>query len=179
MSVLTSQESYLPQPTQNVPTIWRSGSVLVMTKQAPLPNRCVKCNAPTDHTLKRNLRWHHPALYIVIFGGVLFYVILALVLSKSATINVGLCESHAAARKRDIFIAWMLVLLSFVSFYFAVAAEEMSSLFVGLGLFLGGIIYGVVKARVVAPHKIDDHYVWLTGLNADYLEQFPEWLARR
>jgi hypothetical protein len=130
-----------------------------MAKQAPLPNRCVKCNAPTHRTLKRNLRWHHPALYILIIGGVLLYALLALVLSKTATINVGLGETHAAARKRDILITWLLVLLSFVSFYFAASAEAMSLLFVGLMLFLGGVIYGVVKARVVAPQKIDDHYV--------------------
>jgi hypothetical protein len=174
-----SQEPYFPPPTQNLPTIWRSKSVLVMTKQAPLPDRCVKCNAPTQHTLKRNLRWHHPALYILIIGGFLFYVILALVLSKSATINVGLCETHAAARKRDILITWVLVLLSFACFYLAATTEAMSLLFVGLALFFGGVIYGIVKARVVAPQKIDDHYVWLTGLNANYLEQFPEWKTSR
>ena len=148
-----------------------------MTKQAPLPDRCVKCNAPTHHKLKRNLRWHHPALYILIVGGFLFYVILALVLSKSATVNVGLCESHAAARKRNILITWMLVLLSCASFYFAVAMEEITLLFVGLTLLLGAVIYGIVKAKVVAPQRIDDQYVWLTGLNANYLEQFPDWSA--
>jgi hypothetical protein len=160
-------------------TIWRSKSVLVMMKQAPLPDRCVKCNAPTQHKLKRNLRWHHPALYILVFGGLLFYFLLALVLSKRATIDVGLCETHAATRKRDIVITWMLVLLSFGSFYLAATTEEMSLLFVGLTLLLGALIYGIVKARVVAPQKIDDHYVWLTGLNANYLEQFPEWRAAR
>ena len=145
----------------------------------PLPNRCVKCNAPTQHTLKRNLRWHHPALNILIAVGVLFYVILALVLSKSATIHVGLCETHAASRKRDIFITCVLVLLSFVSFYFAVATEQMMLLFAGLMILLGAAIYGIVKARVVAPQKIDDQYVWLTGINANYLQQFPEWRASR
>ena len=150
-----------------------------MNKQAPLPARCVKCNAPTHHRLKRSLRWHHPALYILVVGGVLFYFILALVLSKTATINVGLCETHAAARKRDIIITCLLVLLSFGSFYFAATAEEMSLLFVGLVLLLGAVIYGNVKARVVAPQKIDDHYVWLTGVNANYLDQFPEWRTAR
>jgi hypothetical protein len=174
---MTSQEGYYPPPTHNMATIWRSKSVLVMMKQAPLPDRCVKCNAPTQHKLKRNLRWHHPALYILVFGGLLFYFLLALVLSKRATIDVGLCETHAATRKRDIVITWMLVLLSFGSFYLAATTEEMSLLFVGLTLLLGAVIYGIVKARVVAPQKIDDHYVWLTGLNANYLEQFPEWRA--
>ena len=154
---MTSQEPYFP--LHNVATIWRSKSLLVMTKQAPLPDRCVKCNAPTHHRLKRSLRWHHPALYILIVGGFLFYVILALVLSKTATINVGLCETHAAARKRDLLITWMLALLSFASFYFAVVADQTNLFVVGLALFLGAVVYGIVKTRVVAPQKIDDHYL--------------------
>ena len=52
-------------------------------------------------------------------------------------------------------------------------------LFVGLALFFGGVIFGIVKARVVAPQKIDDHYVWLSGVNADYLDLFPEWHGAR
>jgi hypothetical protein len=176
---MSFQAATLPHPTHNIPTIWRSKSVLVMAKQAPLPERCVKCNAPTQRTLKRNLRWHQPALYLAIFGGVLIYFILSLVLSKSATIHVGLCETHAAARRRDILITWVLILLSFGLFYFAASAEEITLLFVGLVLFLGAVIYGVVKGRVIVPQKIDDHYVWLTGVNADYLSQFPEWLAAR
>jgi hypothetical protein len=145
-----------------------------MTKQAQLPERCIKCNAPTRNTLKRNLRWHHPAIYILIVAGFLFYAILALVVSKTATVHVGLCETHVAARKRDILITWLLVLLSFASFYLAVKTDEMTLLLVGVAIFLGGVIYGIVKARVVAPQKIDDHYVWLTGINTNYLQQFPE-----
>jgi len=176
---MSFQAASLPHPTHNMPTIWRSKSVLVMAKQAPLPKRCVKCNAPTQLTLKRNLRWHHPALYLVIFAGVLLYFILSLVLSKSATIHVGLCETHAATRKRDMLITCLLVLLSFGCFFLAAAAEEMSFVLVGIFVLLGAIIYGIVRARVVAPQKIDDHYVWLAGVDDDYLKQFPEWLAAR
>ena len=71
------------------------------------------------------------------------------------------------------------MLLSFASFYFAVAAEQMSFLLVGLTLFFSAVIYGIVKTRVVAPQKIDEHHVWLTGLNTNYLAQFPEWRAVR
>jgi hypothetical protein len=176
---MTSQGNYFPPPTHNVPTIWRKKSVLIMNKQTPLPGRCVKCNVPTQHTLKRKLRWHHPALYLLIFVGILFYAILAMVLSKSATVYVGLCETHAGARKRDILITWMLVLVSFASFYFAVTSEAMSLFLAGVVLFLGAVIYGIVKTRVVTPRKIDDHYVYLTGLHANYLEQFPEWQPAR
>jgi prepilin signal peptidase PulO-like enzyme (type II secretory pathway) len=171
---MSFQPTSVPHPTHNMPTIWRKKSVLVMTKQAQLPERCIKCNAPTRHTLKRNLRWHHPAIYILIVAGFLFYAILALALSKTATVHVGLCETHVAARRRDILITWLLVVLSFVTFYLAVASDEMTLLFVSVGVLLGGVIYGVVRARVVAPQKIDDHYVWLTGINTNYLQQFPD-----
>jgi hypothetical protein len=149
-----------------------------MAKHAPLPERCVKCNAPTQRTLKRNLRWHHPALYILILGGMLLYFILAMVLSKSATIHVGLCETHAAARRRDIVITWLLVLLSFGSFYLAATVEDITFLLIGIVVLLGAVIFGNIRARVVAPRKIDDHYVWLNGVNANYLEEFPELAAR-
>src|SRR6185369_17496589 len=96
-------------------------------------------------TLKRNLRWHHPALYIAVLGSLLLYAILSLVLSKSAIVHVGLCETHVAARKRDIIITWFLVLLSFASFYFAVVTEDINLFFVGAIIFLGGVIYGVVR----------------------------------
>ena len=176
---MSFQAASLPPPTHNMPTIWRSKSALVMSKQALLPQRCVKCNAPTRQTLKRNLRWHHPAIYIAVLGSLLLYAILSMVLSKSATIHVGLCETHVAARKRDIIITWFLVLLSFAGFYFAVVAEDITLVFVGALLFLGGVIYGIVRTRVVAPQKIDDHYVWLTGVNTNYLEQFPPLHATR
>ena len=147
------QPGTLPPPTHNHPTVWRSKSVLVMAKQAPLPERCVKCNAPTQHTLKRKLRWHHPALYILIVVGALFYALIALALSKKATIHIGLCETHAATRRRDILITWLLVVLSFVSFYLAAATDVMSFLLVGVMVLLGAAVYGIVKARVVAPQK--------------------------
>jgi hypothetical protein len=175
---MSFQAATLPHPTHNIPTIWRSKSVLVMAKRAPLPARCVKCNAPAQRTLKRNLRWHHPALYLSILGSMLVYVILALVLSKSATIHVGLCDTHFAARKRDIILSWFLVLLSFGVFYLAAVAEEMNFLFVGIFVLLGAMIYGVGMTRVVVPKKIDDQYVWLAGIDDDYLKQFPELTPR-
>ena len=178
-NLMSSQDMYFPPPTQGIPTIWRNKQVLVMTKEAALPARCVKCNAPTNNRLKRQLRWHHPALYLVIIVGVLFYFILALVISKSATVHVGFCEEHAAARKRGFLITLGLVLLSLAGFVYGAANESPAILLVSLAVFLGSLIFGIVRARVVAPQKIDDQYVWLTGVNGEYLQQFPEWVEAK
>jgi hypothetical protein len=40
-------------------------------------------------------------------------------------------------------------------------------------LFIAGIIYGIVVVRVVAPSKIDKQFVWLKGVNKDYLNSLP------
>jgi hypothetical protein len=176
---MSSQEGYYPPPSHNLPTIWRNRSSLVMTKQASLPDRCIKCNAPTQNKLKRNLRWHHQALYALILLGFIPYAIFALVLGKTATVNVGLCEAHVSARKRAMLIALLLVLFSFVLFVVGIANESPALVLVGMLLFLGGVIFGVLKTKVVVPQKIDNEYVWLNGINSDYLNQFPEWGGAR
>jgi hypothetical protein len=49
-----------------VNAIFRKNKLLVMNKRARLPDRCVKTNLPTTRRLKRNLAWHHPAIYFTI-----------------------------------------------------------------------------------------------------------------
>ncbi len=156
-------------------SIWRKNSVLIMTRQALLPDRCIKCNEPSDRKLKRNLSWHHPALYLVVLAGVLFYAILALILRKSATIEIGLCENHSALRKRDMVITWALGLLSVGSFFLAIQFEDLTFAGIGVLLILATAVYGIVRVRVVTPTKIDENLIWLKGFNRDYLADLPEW----
>ena len=42
--------------------IWRQGSLLVMRKDAVLPDRCIRSNVSTDRKLKRRLNWHHSGI---------------------------------------------------------------------------------------------------------------------
>lgn len=176
---MTPQQPYFPHPSHNLPTIWRSSSQLVMTKNALLPTRCVKCNAPADELLKRKLTWHHPALYLLVLVSVLVYAIVAMVLRKTAIVNLGLCEDHSAARRQDIAVTWILGLMSLVGFAVAIVIGDANFVIVGGLLLLGTAFYGTIKLRVVSPAKIDDHFVWLKGVNAGYLQQFPEWRGTR
>lgn len=74
--------------------LWRKGNILVMHKNVQLPDRCVKSNAPTNRRLKRNLSWHHPAVFLSILISPLIYIILALILRKTANIYIGLSDEH-------------------------------------------------------------------------------------
>ena len=172
---MTPQQPYFPPPSHGMNAVWRNNSVLVMTKQALLPNRCIKCNAPADEQLKRKLTWHHPALYLLVFVSVLIYAIVAMIVRKTATVNIGLCEDHLSSRRRNLLITWGLGFGSVASFVGAALLEDGTLLLLGITLLLGCAIYGIVTLRVVVPSKIDDYFVWLKGIDGNYLQQFPEW----
>jgi hypothetical protein len=47
----------------------------------------------------------------------------------------------------------------------------------GLGgvLFLGGVIFGLAKGRLIYPVKMDKERVWIGGCGQKFLQDFPEW----
>lgn len=165
-----------PPPSVGLPGtgVWRDRSVLVMSKGAELPDRCVKCNQPTSRRLKKKLTWHHPALYILIFVALLIYLIIAMILRKSATVQLGLCEEHLARRRRNIIITLSLVLLGFVGFFVGAMYEDFIYVLIGFLLLIAAVIYALVAVKIVSASKIDDRFVWLTGVNKDYLNELPQ-----
>lgn len=175
---MTPEQPYFPPPTHNFNTIWRSNALLVMTKQASLPNRCIKCNAPTAERLKRKLQWHHPALYLLILISILVYAIVAMVVRKTATVHIGLCDEHRESRKLSMIITVFLALVAMLLAIAGVQFETPAMVFAGIAFVIAAAIYGSLTIRVVAPTKIDEHFVWLKGIDTSYLQEFPEWNGR-
>ena len=155
--------------------VWRHNSTLVMSKDAQLPQRCVKCNAFTNGRLTRKFSWHHPALYLLLLMAWLIYLIVALIVRKRATVELGVCEDHLAKRRAYIWITLALAMLGVGGLVLAIAADDGMPALIGLLLLLTSIIFGAVTIRVTYPSKIDDRFVWLKGVNSDYLNQFPSW----
>lgn len=176
---LTTSTVYDAQVVEEL-GLWRKGSLLVMRKNAPLPARCVKSNAPTDRRLKRSMYWHHPAIYLSILISILIYVILALILRKSATIHIGLSDEWFAKRHRAMLVGWLLFLASIAMMIAGIGMLDQSDAFPWLIaasplVFLFGAIYGLLGARMVAPVRISDEYVWLKGIHPSFLADLPEW----
>jgi hypothetical protein len=157
-------------------SLWRQGRTLVMRQDAELPDRCVKCNAPVNGAkLRRNLYWHHPGLYLLIFLNLLIYLIVALFVRKRAKIALGLCEKHRATRVKAIAAAWILVLLGIGLLVGGIVIENGWLGVSGVILLLAGMIYGLIRGRIVTPRRIDKEHVWLNGVCAEYLENLPDW----
>ena len=62
--------------------------MLVLHKQAPLPDICLKSNLPATRRLKRNLQWHHPAVYLALLVNLIVYVVVAMIVQKRATLFI-------------------------------------------------------------------------------------------
>jgi hypothetical protein len=175
---MTPEQPYFPPPSHNFNTVWRSKALLVMTKPAALPDRCIKCNAPTAERLKRKLQWHPPALYLLILISILVYAIVAMVVRKTATVHVGLCNEHRESRKLSMIITVFLVVVAVLSAIAGVQFETPGLVLAAVAFVLGAAIYGSISLRVVVPTKIDEHFVWIKGVNTSYLQEFPEWNGR-
>ena len=156
--------------------IWRSKRVLIMGRNAALPDRCIKCNAPANgNRLARNLAWHSPFYYALILLNVIIYVIVALFVNIKARIEVGLCEKHLRRRKIAIMIGWMMGLGGMAAFFYGLHRESGVLVAAAVLALLFGIIFGVAMGRVAYARKIDQQYIWLVGVCREYLDTLPEW----
>lgn len=156
------------------PNIWRRGSILAFHKSATLPDRCIRCNDPA-HGIRVNktLSWHHPALYLLIFAGLLIYAIVAMVVRKSARVSVGFCTLHKQERTRMLAAGWLAFGSSLVAFFGAMAEENGYIALVGVALLIAAVVLSLLGGRFINVKKIDNTFVYLRGVHPEYLDQFP------
>ena len=168
------EDGYVLPPPPNTGGVWRDGDTLVMTKDALLPDQCVKCNAPAHgFRLKRSLSWHHPALALLIFVALIIYLIVAVTVSKRATVYLGLCAEHVQRRRNLLIVGWAMLAIGLITPVVAFANEYVGIGLLGMVLLVVAVVWLVVILRVVKVKCIDDRYVWLKGIDPNYLAQFP------
>ena len=170
------EDGYVLPPPPSMGGVWRDNKTLVMTKDASLPDQCVKCNAPAHgFKLKRKLSWHHPALYVVILVAWIIYLVLAVALSKRATVFLGLCTEHVTRRRNFLIAGWIMFALGLIAPVVAFSNDYPGLGLLGILLLFVSIFWLVFANRVVTVKKIDDRLVFLNGIDSQYLAQFPAW----
>jgi uncharacterized membrane protein len=169
---------------QDLGGVWRDGKLLVMAKDAALPDRCLKCNLPANGgTLRRKLSWHPPFWYLLLFFNVIIYCGVALLVRKTATVSFPLCEVHRKRRLRSIAVGWLFSLLGIAVMVAGIAGLERSEavgplvILAGVLLLFVGIISGLMGAQVAVPHKIDKRFVWLKKAHPEFLAALPPWTS--
>jgi hypothetical protein len=162
---------------------WRDGKLLMVRKDAILPDRCVKCNEPAEgYQFKRSLTWANPWYAVLIVVSPLLYILVYLILSKKGKVTAGVCRLHRKKRRTAILSGWLTALAGIGSFFFAaVVPNDMAAYPVigGFLLLLTGLLGGVFGSRIFVPQRIDKHFIWLNKLSPAYLLTFPDSKAER
>ena len=185
-------EPFEGDPYFDVPAeAWRDGQLLVVRKGAELLDRCLKCAAPTKayrDRYSRSISWHRPGWFVLFFIGWPLYALAYFLIRHRATVAVGLCPLHRKKRSRAIALGWLFALAGLGSFIAMGMLSDSGNLpealqvilpIVGLGLFLGGIIWAALGSQVLVPKQIDKHFVWLAKVSPEFLETLPDWNAPR
>lgn len=156
--------------------IWRYKRQMVMRHETPMPDCCVKCNAPANgQRLTRKLYWHPPAYYLLIFVNLLVYLIVAIFVSRKVIIHIGLCDTH---RKRRIWIiagCWGAALAGLFLVAGGIGVDSIGLILLGFFVLLTALIVGAVLGSQVSAAKIDKEFAWVRGAGRDFLNDRPEW----
>jgi hypothetical protein len=156
----------------------RSGKELMVHASAELPAYCVKCNEDASiytggAMVTQKYRWHHPAIYALIFSP-LIYVVVAAVLSKRATIQLPLCGNHLENRKNTGgFLIGAGVVSALIIFFVASAGSGFFAFFLFLASMIGIGLSHEYFYKPLRSTKIDNDYVYLKGVDSAYLSRLP------
>ena len=159
--------------------LWRSGKTLVMSREAQVPERCVHCNTTANlRRVKRRLYWHHPAIYLTLFVGLLVYVIIALVVRKTAQVEVSICQADVVRRRWKVALAWVLLLAMPVSFGVLAAYRVENALWLLPVVLFIATVFTSMWSRLVYARKIDEKAVWVGSVCPEFLKDLPVWTGK-
>ena len=160
-------------PTESGGT-WRDGAVLVLSREASLPARCVKCNEPAEEPTKtRRVYWHSPWIYGLIVVNFLIYAVVALIVRKKAVVAPGLCSAHKRRRRIGIGIAWTLLIAGLALLFMGIGSGKPGGTLAGILLILVAAVLSTIVTRILRPKRIDAQYVRLKGCGGTFLDSMP------
>ena len=152
---------------------------VVIDKGGRLPPRCIKCNAPADHMLKKHVYWHPPGLYLLILLNVLIYFVVALVVRRKFLFEIGLCDRHHRRRTQAVRLIWGLTGVGLAVLAFlglgGVAASDPTLFFVVLIVLFLMILCCAGYAHLLSLVKVDSQTYWLRGVCRKYLDSLPDY----
>ncbi len=152
--------------------IWCSGKLIVMGRNATLPNRCVRCAAPAEARIRTRLAWHSPWLYLLLVAPLL-YILVALVVRQTARVEIPLCGRHRRRRSRARWIAFGILVTCLPAGYAAGVWDQAWLGWTAALLLVVGLVAIVLAARLLAPKRIDRDRLWLANASPEFLDLLP------
>jgi hypothetical protein len=160
----------------SIPTAYRDGNTVVVPLGCSLPANCVKCGSPISGTrLTKTFRWHSPGLYLLIFLGLIPYIIVRLTVAEKVCIDVPFCQAHRAWRTRMNITGAVLLITSIPSSFLWESLElgvGVTTLIVVGMAFLGLVVLGAVGSSF-NPVYVDERCSMFNGAAEEFLSLLP------
>ena len=69
-----------------------------------LPAVCMLCAKPATTTVTKKMQWHPSWVYLtivpgILIGGIIPYIVVAMIMTKRITVQAPLCDEHKGDRK--------------------------------------------------------------------------------
>jgi len=159
---------------------WRDGKDLVVRPGCTLPGRCIKCNEPADLPMRHaRFYWHHPALYLLVFLGLLFYVVIAMFVRRRTPVTLGLCARHSQKRRASLAVAFAGSALGVAAIAVGMQNELVPLSFAGVAVIVASLIVGILGSRLLVVTRIGENYTRFRGASAEFLETLPAFYRAR
>lgn len=162
--------------TSQVVGVTRHGETLVVAQGAILPDRCFKCGQPaTGKLLKKKFRWHPSWFYLLIFLGMIFYLVAVAVASRRMELLLPLCEAHRKQRRASLIIGIVLLLICIPAGSLLAQVVSVGWAFlVWLMLFIASLVFLVVGERTLTPTYIGESQAVFKGADSNFLLHLAE-----
>lgn len=150
---------------------YREGELLVVPTGSSLPSNCVKCGAVTSDKLTKTFYWHSPWLYVLIFAGVIFYFIVALVVRRKVKLEIPMCGAHRAWRTRMNLTGVALLIAAVVASVLlsALGVDGGWIALIGIVMGLSGLIVLAVVGSSFSAVCIEESYAKFRGACEPFL----------
>lgn len=127
---------------------------------AELPNRCIKCNAPSNgRPIALTVYWQRQ---------------FTVAITKSTTLRISLCRNHYYIRIKNIIGGGTCALVGLVLIFGTLAFPRSDTLLLlGLLLFSFGVVWGT-SVGCVAANRINAHWIGLRGAGPAFLESLGD-----
>jgi hypothetical protein len=159
---------------------WRDGKDLVVRPGCTLPGRCIKCNEPAELPMRHaRFYWHHPALYLVVFLGVLLYPVIALFFRRRTPVTIGLCARHLQRRRASVSLAFAGVALGIGAIAMGVQRDVLPLWFAGGAVMVASLAIGIVGSRLLVVTRIGENYTRFRGAGTEFLATLPAFYRTR
>jgi hypothetical protein len=144
------------------------------------PTMCMRCGADTERLVSQTFSWMPGWVYILLFCGILPWLIVSLVLRKSVRVMVPMCDSHVNHWRNRILFVWVGLFCWVISgIVFIAIADDLSKgvAYPITAAFVFGIllwlIVGLISAfGAIRASEISNFGLELINVNRDFAREW-------